>query len=74
MATDPPADPGLAADSPTAWVPPPDDVGPEFPWEAPTEEAAPADAYLDDLDPSVANPFPWTPDDPTRAEGPGRPF
>ncbi|MBX3313187.1 MAG: MFS transporter [Actinobacteria bacterium] len=25
-------------------------------------------SYLDDLDPSVANPFPWSPDEPTRPE------
>lgn len=63
-----PVDAGLAADSPTAWVPP----SVEFPWEAPTEPAPDPDAYLDDVDPSVTNPFPWTPDDPTRSEGPRR--
>jgi hypothetical protein len=58
-------DPGLAAGSPTAWTPP---VA-EFPWEAPTEPAPPGSDYLDDVDETVANPYPWTPDDATRPEG-----
>lgn len=42
----------LAVSSPVAWVPDEDE----------------RTSYLDDLDPSVANPFPWSPDDPTRPE------
>lgn len=62
-------DEGLAAGSPTAWLPPPAPLveeAPEFPWEAPTEPAPAPDAYLADVDPSVTNPFPWTPDDERR--------
>jgi len=63
--TDPDPVIDLAAGSPVAWHPgaelgpPPADEG--VPWEPPLD-APPAD-YLDDLDPSVANPFPWTPDE-----------
>ena len=50
----------LAADSSLAWQPPPD--GTEYPWQPPPEPPARGDGYLDDLDPAVDNPYPWTPD------------
>ena len=56
----------LAASSPVAWVP--DDDDEEFPWAPPVDEAGDRSAYLGDLDESVDNPFPWTPDDPTRPD------
>jgi hypothetical protein len=60
--------PHLAGDSPVAWTPPPPPPVAEFPWEVPTEPAPPPSEYLADVDPSVTNPYPWTPDDVTRAE------
>ena len=57
-------DPHLAGDSPVAWVPDDED---EFPWEPPADGLPPS--YLDDLDPNVDHPYPWSPDDPTN---PGR--
>ncbi|MEZ5183424.1 MAG: MFS transporter [Acidimicrobiales bacterium] len=72
----PPPPPG-GPDATQPGPPPPAGVGGpddptrhEFPWEAPTEPVESPDAYLDDVDPTVANPYPWTPDDPTRAEEP----
>lgn len=62
---EPGVDPELAASSPVAWVPPDD----EYPWAPPVDEPGSRSPYLDDLDPSVDNPFPWSPDDPTN---PGR--
>ena len=59
-------DPELASSSPVAWQPPPDEHEPTYPWEPPAEPDAGPSEYLADLDASVANPFPWTPDDPTR--------
>jgi hypothetical protein len=67
-----PVEEHLASGSPTAWDPPPPVPEAEFPWEAPTEEARPASEYLADVDPSVTNPYPWTPDDATRPVGDDR--
>lgn len=61
---------GLAGRSPTAWQPPDDDL--EYPWDPPSPEYH-DDSYLDDVDPSVANPYPWASEADT-AERPGRPF
>lgn len=61
-------EPGLASGSSLAWEPGEDGDG-GVPWEPPI--APPPEDYLDDVDPSVANPFPWTPDD---DPGPPRPF
>ncbi|MCB0977578.1 MAG: MFS transporter [Acidimicrobiales bacterium] len=58
-------DPEPAASSPVAWVP--DDES-EFPWDAPAEGIEPRRAFLADLDDSVRNPFPWSPEDPTRPD------
>ncbi len=52
-----------ATDSSVAWDP--DD---DLPWEAPVDPLPPSDAYLDDVDADIDNPFPWTPDGPTRPE------
>jgi hypothetical protein len=65
-------------DLPPAWLPDPavgDLPAPttEFPWEPPAERPEPPGAYLADLDPSVTNPFPWTPDDDTTVLGPPPP-
>lgn len=59
----------LAGGSTVAWMPRSD--GTEFPWERPPEPVRQPRAFLDDLDASVANPYPWTPghvdpDDPER--------
>jgi hypothetical protein len=54
----------LAAGSPLAWQPPPDDE-PTYPWEPPVEPHDGPGSFLADVDASVENPFPWTPDDPT---------
>ena len=51
---------GLAGGSSTAWLPP--DDGRDLPWEPPSETSDPRVDYLDELDPAVDNPFPWTPD------------
>ncbi|MEO6987303.1 MAG: MFS transporter [Aquihabitans sp.] len=60
----PPNDRGhLASDSSVAWDPEDD-----LPWEPPVDPRVPSDAYLDDVDPDMDNPFPWTPDGPTRRE------
>ncbi len=61
-------EPGLASGSTLAWDPA-DEPGQGVPWEPPAE--SPPEDYLDDVDASVANPFPWTPDD---DPGPPRPF
>lgn len=67
-----PFDQDLAAGSPVAWLPdepPPAPTTSEFPWEPDPEPPTVPGDYLDDLDPSVANPFPWAPpsgDDPTQ--------
>ncbi len=50
----------LAAHSSLAWRPPPDE--PEFPWQPPPDPPVEGESYLDDLDPAVDNPYPWTPD------------
>ena len=50
----------LAAGSSVAWRPP-DDEG-EFPWQAPSEPHQANDEFLDDVNPAVDNPYPWTPD------------
>jgi len=65
----PPFDQDLAATSPVAWVPPPQPSSAEFGWEAPTETPPVTGEYPAEVDPSVTNPFPWTPDDPTRPAG-----
>lgn len=54
------AAPDLAGGSPTAWRPPEDDV--EFPWQPPPEPFDGERDYLDDVDTSVDNPYPWSPD------------
>ncbi|MFN8019635.1 MAG: MFS transporter [Acidimicrobiales bacterium] len=67
-----------AGDDPTVVVEPElapvvvEPSGPD-PWEPPTEPGPPD--YLEDLDPAVTNPYPWSsgPDDPTRPEPPTRP-
>ncbi|MCB0963470.1 MAG: hypothetical protein KDA98_09250, partial [Acidimicrobiales bacterium] len=66
-------DQDLAPGSPVAWDPddaadgaddPPGDAArAEFPWEADPVDRSEGRDYLDDVDPSVANPFPWSPDD-----------
>lgn len=53
----------LASGSPNAWQPAADDDG--YPWQ-PSDRDGERGSYLDDLDPDVHNPYPWTPDDPTR--------
>lgn len=55
----------LAAGSPSAWSLPDDDG--EFPWEpSPDSRRDRPDYlqpdYLEDVDPSIDNPYPWTPD------------
>lgn len=69
-------DQDLAAGSPVAWMPDaPTTAAPpvsEFPWEPDPEPPTVAGDYLDDLDPSIANPYPWAPgpaDDPTQPQG-----
>ena len=47
------ADGGRRPDGPTS----------QYPWESEPLELPGRGDYLDDVDPSVANPFPWTPDD-----------
>ena len=59
----PPSNHDLAASSSVAWDP--DD---DLPWEPPVDPRPPSDAYLDDVDADIDNPFPWTPDEPTRRE------
>lgn len=49
---------GLADDSTVAWTPPEES---EFPWEPPVEAPEPPGVFMADVDPAVANPFPWTP-------------
>lgn len=56
----------LAAGSSVAWRPP-DDEG-EFPWQAPSESRQKRDEFLDDVDPAIDNPYPWTPDGGRAAE------
>ncbi|MCU1356942.1 MAG: putative major facilitator superfamily transporter [Acidimicrobiales bacterium] len=58
----------LAATSPVAWQPPPEESEATYPWEPPPEPEPVPGAFLEDLDESVANPFPWSPDEPTRVE------
>lgn len=58
-------DQDLAGASPVAWVPP----TAEFPWEPTPEPTATPGDYLADVDPSVAHPFPWSPDE-TERTGP----
>ena len=61
--------PHLAGASPVAWDPedrtapiePSGSAEPAYPW-ALAPEPPPPD-YLDDLDPSIANPYPWAPED-----------
>lgn len=54
-----PFDQDLAAGAAAAWVPP----GAEYPWQA-TEDPPPGESeYLDDVDSSVVNPYPWAPDE-----------
>jgi hypothetical protein len=62
---------GPAGAAPAAWHPTGRSAAEPvaYPWEAPTERQAPSDAYLEDLDPEVDNPFPWSTDDPTRPFG-----
>ena len=48
-------------DHSVAWDPPDD----EFPWEPPAEPPPPT-VSIDDLDPSVRNPYPWSPPDSRR--------
>ena len=60
----PPDDHGhQAMDSSVGWDP--DD---DLPWEPPVDLRSPSDAYLDEVDADIDNPFPWTPDGPTRRE------
>lgn len=68
-------DQDLAPGSPVAWDPddaadgagerrtPREAARTEFPWEAEPVDRGEGRDYLDDVDPSVANPFPWSPDD-----------
>lgn len=56
---------GLAGASPHAWHPPEDDL----PWEKPTD-AADDGVDLDDIEASIDNPYPWSPE----GGGNGRPF
>lgn len=51
----------LAAGSPVAWRPP--DADGEFPWQRPPEPPEVPGVFLDDVDPAIDNPYPWTPDD-----------
>jgi len=53
----------LAGASRVAWRPPIDDEEPEvvFPWEPLDEPDDGPGSYLADVDPSVFNPFPWSP-------------
>jgi len=51
-----------AGGSPMAWDP--DEA---LSWRPPIDERGGRD-YLEDLDPGVDHPFPWTPDDPTRPD------
>lgn len=70
-------DQDLAAASPTAWFPgePTAPASPpvsEYPWEPDPDPTPPPGDYLRDVDPSVANPYPWSPaddDDRTRPSG-----
>ncbi len=55
----------LADASTIAWHPDPAEDPSPYPWQPPVEPEPVPGAYLDDLDPAVANPFPWTPDDET---------
>lgn len=50
----------LASGSPVAWRPPDDEA---FPWDAPTERPLDPGSFREDVDPAIANPYPWTPDD-----------
>ncbi len=50
----------LAAGSPSAWSLPADEG--EFPWEPLPESRRDGPDYLHDVDPSIDNPYPWTPD------------
>ena len=65
--SDAPAPPGPVGpshdldDNSVGWDPPDD----EFPWEPPTEPTPPS-VSIDDLDPSVRNPYPWSPPDASR--------
>jgi Na+/melibiose symporter-like transporter len=64
-------DEDLARTSRVAWQPPAEDPPlTDYPWEAPAEPADVPGAFLADVDPSVDNPFPWSPDEPTRHAGP----
>ncbi|MGI8755713.1 MAG: MFS transporter [Acidimicrobiales bacterium] len=54
----------LAATAPNAWRPPAEDDE-AMPWVARHDAEPPAGEYLADVEPSVDNPFPWTPDAPT---------
>lgn len=62
---------GPAGGSPAAWHPTGRSAAEPvaYPWEAPTEQRTASDAYLEDVDPEVDNPFPWSTDDPTRPFG-----
>lgn len=63
-AVDDDVDGDLAATAPNAWRPPADDDG-AMPWVARHDAEPAAEEFLADVDPSVDNPFPWTPDAPT---------
>lgn len=57
-------DDDLAGTAPHAWHPPPEDADTDdsLPWVAPHDLESPRRGYLADVDESVSNPFPWTPD------------
>lgn len=76
-----PFDQDEAGESATAWLPDgePAPLGPplsEYPWEPDPDPTPRPGDYLRDVDPSVANPFPWAPagaEDPTRSPGDAQP-
>ena len=56
------ADPtGLAQESPLAWDP--EASTSPYPWQPSPEQPTRRGEFLEDVDPSVHNPFPWSPDD-----------
>jgi hypothetical protein len=59
-------------DAPPEWADGPADGEVTYPWEPPQEPDPGPSPYLDDVDPTVHNPFPWSPEG--TPDRPGRPF
>ena len=62
---------GYDEDALPEWADAPTEQEATYPWEPPQDPDPGPSPYLDDVDPTVHNPFPWSPEG---ADRPGRPF